>query len=270
MIVILFSLSASAERLRIDLASQDPNPVRAGDVVDITLKIENTYDITKEDIRLEIVPEYPFTLYSSSPFIDVGRVDAREIVYKDFKLKVENDAVDGKNRFKLKLFKGKNYDGVEYDLFVDVERKRLELKPYVVDSDIITSGSSGKFTIEIANVGRQNIESLELELLESEDYKLLSTSNYVYLGDLEFDDTETEDFSVYVKEGTNEVKIPLRLKYEVNDKIYEQNYDLSLNLLTEKEAKKIGLIKTSYKTYIIAFIILVIALIVIYKKYRKK
>ena len=271
LLIILFSLSVIAQRLRIDIANQDPNPVRAGEVVEVTLKIENTMDLTDHNTTLEIVPEFPFSLYASSPIIDIGRIDSREITYKDFKLKVANEAADGKSKLTIKhRYKDDKEDSSEYEFFINVEKKRLEIKPYIVASDIITSSNSGKFTIEIANVGRQNIQSLELELLDSLDYKLLSTSNYIYIGDLEADDTESEDFSIYVNENLNNVNIPIKLRYEVNDEIFEKDFNLVLNLLTKDEAKKVGLIKESYTTYIIILIIVLVALFFLYKKFRKK
>ncbi len=226
LLLILFSFSVNAQRLRIDIANQDPNPVRAGEVVEVTLKIENTMDLTDHNTTLEIIPEFPFSLYASSPFIDIGRIDSREVTYKDFKLKVDNNAADGKSKFTIKhRYKDDKEDSSKYEFFINVEKKRLEIKPYIVASDIVTSGNSGKFTIEIANVGRQNIQSLELELSDSTDYKLLSTSNYIYIGDLEADDTESEDFSIYVNENLNNVNIPIKLKYEVNDEIFEKDFD---------------------------------------------
>ena len=253
-----------------DLIKQDPDPVRAGDVVQLKFKIENLRDITQNNVKVELVQDYPFSLYSAEAIKDIGRIESGEIANFDYKVKIDNNAADGKNEIRLRLYEGDTVWELKDLFFVDVENKRLELKPYIVTSDIVTTGSSGKFTIEIANVGRQKVESLELELLDSTDYKLLSTSNYVYIGDLDFDDTESEEFSVYVSEGINKVNIPVKLKYEVNDKQYQQNYNLVLNLLTEKEAKKVGLIKQSYTTYIIITIIILIALFFIYRKFRKK
>ena len=66
LLIILFSLSVNAQRLRIDIANKDPNPVRAGEVVEVTLKIENTMDLTDHNTTLEIVPEFPFSLYAKN------------------------------------------------------------------------------------------------------------------------------------------------------------------------------------------------------------
>ncbi len=269
-LVLIFLTIVNAERIRLDLIKQDPDPARAGDVVEVKFKLDNTQDVTKNNVMVEILPSYPFTLYSENTTKSFGRIDSREVIYFDFKLKVDSGATDGNNEVILKLYEGNTVWLLKDTFYIDIENKRLELKPYIVASDLITSGKSGSFTIEIANVGRQNIDALELELLDSPDYKLLSTSNYVYIGDLSADDTESEDFNVYIKEGINNVNIPLKLKYEVNDNIYENQFDLILNLLTKEEAIKIGLIKQSNTTYIIIFVIVVVAAFFLYKKLRKK
>ncbi len=274
-VLILASLSVSAQTLRVSMIGQDPDPVRAGDVVEARFKIENLFEDTKGEVLVKILPEYPFSLYSSSNTQNFGILESRkygssDAIYFDFKLKVDQDAVDGYHEIVLQLNDDQTTWDLEDKFYVEIKNEKILLKPYVVSSDLITGGKKGTFTIEIANAGGEDIESLQLELLNSPDYKLLSTSEYVYIGNLEADDTESEDFSVYVDEDKTSVGIPLKLTYEVNDKEYQQDFLLSLNLLTKSEAKKIGLITTSYTPVIITIIVLVIVLVVIIRRYRRK
>lgn len=115
---------------------------------------------------------------------------------------------------------------MKISFFVDIEREKIALRPYILSSDLIIGGTSGRFTVEIANIGGWDVEALQLELMPSDDYKLLSTSEYIYIGKLEADDTESEDFLIYVDEDVTDVKIPLKLAYDVNDKEYEDTLDL--------------------------------------------
>ena len=275
LVLALFSVSAYAEALRFSMVGQDPNPVRAGDVVKLRFKVENMWDKTRYDIRVGILPEYPFSLYGEDATKEIGQIDGRQYgsnaVYFDFKMKVDNGASDGDHEIRLRVYDGNQGTWDLKNMFyVDVEYEDIKVKPYIVSSNLITSGKSGAFTVEMANSGGVDVESLELELLPSEDYKLLSTSSYVYIGKLESDDTESEDFNVYVNEGVQDVKIPVRLTYEYKDKQYSQDTELTLHLLTEDEAKKIGLIKSSNMPYIIGAVIVVILGIFLMRRFRKR
>ena len=273
--LILLSVSTQAQTLRFSMVEQDPDPVQSGDVVELRFKAENLYAETQDDVTVEIIPEYPFSLYSSTATKQLGRIQGvrfagYDATYFDFKLKVDQEAVDGYHEIVLNIFEGDLLWTLEDQFYIDIENEGISLKPYVVSSDLITSGSRGSFTIEIANRGGLDVEALELELMSSDDYKLLSTSNYIYLGDLEADDTESEDFTIYVDESTTTVNVPVKLTYEVNDNDYADEFNLVLNLLTKQEAKQVGLIKTSYTPYVLTVIVVLIIAFFVIRKYRKR
>ena len=273
-LVLLLIPFASAQSLFITMVNQDPDPVRAGEVVEVRFKIENLWTTPEDEVVFEILPEYPFTLYSGETVRrlgrPIGRVNPEEATILDFKLRVDHLAVDGDHEIKLALTKGKAQWFYDNQFFIDIEQEEINLRPYVRSSELVTAGNKGMITIELANAGESDIKFLEMQLLPSESYKLLSTSDYVYLGDLDSDDTESEDFSIYVEKDMNTVKIPIQVFYEVYDTNYEETFDLSLNLLTEKEATKVGLIqKSSLNTILISIAVILIG-IYLYRRYRKK
>ena len=51
-----------AQLIKMELLNQDPDPVSAGDVVEIRLGITNEGGQYANNIIFEVVPEYPFTL----------------------------------------------------------------------------------------------------------------------------------------------------------------------------------------------------------------
>lgn len=274
--LILLGLSsfASAQSLFVTMVNQDPDPVQAGQVVEVRFKLENLWETTDEDVFFEVIPEYPFTIYSGETVKrlgkPIGRASSEEATIVDFKLRVDPEAVDGDHELKLKVRRGDTEWVYEDQFFVDVEHQEINLKAYIRSSDFITSGAQGTVTVELANAGESEIEFLELELQPSADYKLLSTSNYVYLGDLASDDTETEDFTIYVEEGITTVHIPIKVYYESQDTNYENTYTLTLDLLTESEAKKIGLIQTSSLPFILVIIVVIVVGILVYRRYRSR
>lgn len=271
---LIISPLISAESIDVTLLNQDPDPVSAGDVVEVRFKIDNLWQTTKDPVKLEIIPEYPFSLYSGSREknlgIMLGKQTGADSRIVDYKLKVDENAVEGDTEIKIKASMGDTVWIYKDEFFIDIEKEELRLRTYIRSSNLITPGSKGKVSLELANAGGYDINFLELTLLPSEDYKLLSTSNYAYIGDLDSDDTESEEFLIYVNEGADKVSIPIKILYEANDYPYTSEETLTLKLLTPEEAKSIGLIKVSYTPYIWAGIIIGIALLLIFRKLKKK
>ena len=272
--LLLINTVSAASLIEVFLLNQDPDPVDAGDIVELRFKIENRVEDTRDEVKLEIIPETPFSLYSGEQIKNLGilRYDqfGRDAVIADFKLKVNPEAADGDHEIKVRVHSGATSWIYEDKFYIDVEHERIKLKTFVRSSDIITANSKGTISIEVVNAGGYNLEFLELELEDSEDYKLLSTSPYVYIGNLDSDDTEIEDFTIYVPEGKKEINIPLIIKYEVNDEDYEDHEVLTLDLLTPEEAKVVGLIQSNntYVYFLLALILVV--LVLIWRKIRKR
>jgi hypothetical protein len=270
---LVLMTSVHGQSLFVTMVNQDPDPVRAGQVVEVRFKLENLWETTEEDMLIEVIPEYPFTLYSGEAQKRIGkplgRVAADETIIVDFKLKVDPRAVDGDHEIKLKLTRGSTEWIYEDQFFIDIEKEDISLKAYIRSSDFVTSGTKGTVTLELANAGESEIQFLQLELLPSADYKLLSTSNYVYLGDLDPDDTETEDFTLYIEEGKTEVALPVKVYYKVDDENYEDSFTLKLNLLTTSEAKKIGLIESSNLNAILIVVAIILIGIFVYRRFLR-
>tara|TARA_Y100000310_G_C20685083_1_gene818464 strand:+ start:1451 stop:2323 length:873 start_codon:yes stop_codon:yes gene_type:complete len=268
---VFYSLIVFAQGgISVGMIAQDPDPVMAGDVVEVKFKVENMWKDTKEEVFLEIMPEYPFSIYSGSDVRNLGRLEGRkfgaESIMEDFKLLVDKGAVDGDHNLDMRIKFGETVILYEDMFFIDVENEEIRLRSYVRSSDFITAGDKGKFSIEFVNAGGYNVEFLEVYLEPSEDYKLLSTSNYVYVGDLDSDDTESEEFLIYVPSDVGSVDIPIKMVYEVNDYVYETKDNLKLDLLSREEAKNIGLIKESYRNYVIVGLLIGIVLVLLLRR----
>ncbi len=274
-ILLLFLLSAFvAADIKVTKISQDPDPIRAGDVVKVKLKLENTFENTKYDVKVEFVEQYPFTLYSSDAVQNIGKLEGGSLgsdaVFIEYLVRVAPDAADSLNEFKIYVYPKEREWREEHDFSIDVKSEKIAVRPYIVSSDVIIPGKNGRVTIEIANAGANDVKALELELLPSDDYRLLSTSNYVYLGDLDIDDTESEDFSIYVPDDKTTVHIPVSLYYRVDDHDYQQDSDLALQLLSREEAQDLGLIERSNTIWYVILAVVVIVGIWLIRKVRKR
>ena len=276
-ILSLTIISATAD-IAVTLLNQDPDPVGQGNVVEVRFKIENEESETLNDVEIEILPKFPFSLYTGDAITKIGKLRASQTgadaVIVDYKLKVDSTAVEGDNEIELLVRYGSSvYSYTNDEFMIDVSEYNIpELKVYLRDTDILQPNSKGSITVEIANVDEADIKFLQLSLLPHEDYTLLSSSNYVYLGDVDSDDTESEDFEIFVQDVKDgEVTIPILLQYEDEEEAeYEQEFELSFSVYDSGELSKYGLKKKSYTLMVIVIIILLILGYFYWKKRKKR
>jgi uncharacterized membrane protein len=131
--------------------------------------------------------------------------------------------------------------------------------------------AAGTITIEVANAGNTDLKYLELTLLDSEDYKLITTRNYFYLGNLASDDTQSEDINIFINDDADIAHIPIQLKYsDANNQNFQQTFDLEIETYSSGEMKKFGLVQRSSGGIYIFIILLIIGGIFGYRYYKKK
>ena len=101
----LASAQASIPQIKVTLISQDPDPVAPNDVVEARFKIENGGAATSNDVFMQILPEYPFSLYSGDAVQDIGKLRAgqtgADAIIVRYKLKVDKYAQKGDNEIKF-------------------------------------------------------------------------------------------------------------------------------------------------------------------------
>ena len=68
------ALPSVVSQVRVTLLNQDPYPVQQGDTVELRFKIENLGGETTNDIIIEILPKYPFSLYTGEASINIGKL----------------------------------------------------------------------------------------------------------------------------------------------------------------------------------------------------
>jgi hypothetical protein len=360
LIVFLCSLSYgvqgtyfSSHRIDAVLLNQEPDPVRPGEVVEVRFKVENSGAETTEDVFIEILPSFPFTLYSGDSLINVGKMGAgqtgADAVIVKFKLEVDEDAVEGDNDIGIRAGVGgdgwKTYTNGEFQIKVETPDAILgvdevytkpaimvpgqdaklyikltneadnllrnikiqldlddltivpidltyydvagnmytkestiglkigddpELLLYVSETDIYSEGQKGTVTITMANHGLANIKLLKMTLLPSDNYEIIS-ANEIYIGDVDSDDIESQEFDIYVKEGEDLVNLPVKLEFrDANNKKIEQTYDVGLKLFSSSEAKRYGLTSSSSLVWIIFIVILGGVGYFFYRRYKHK
>lgn len=131
-----------------------------------------------------------------------------------------------------------------------------------VDSTMLSKGKrTGEVVLKIVNKGLTDIKFLNLELLESKDYKIISSS-VAYIGDVDSDDFETAEFRIGARAANPLLKVKLDYR-DVNNNLFSEEADVELKIFSGAE---LGTGKSLFSWLITLLVIAVI----IYFAYKKR
>ncbi len=145
-----------------------------------------------------------------------------------------------------------------------------ELLVQMDTSTIYTRNSAGEVSIKFINRGLGDIKFLTVKLLQSPDYKLLS-SDTVYIGKVSSDDYEGADFRLYAYSDT--VQLPLAIEYsDANNNKYSEQRILSFPTYSSEDLAKFGIQKSGGNGLLIFIVVIVLRIIAFqaWSRLRKK
>ena len=254
----------------------DPSPAEPGKYVTVWITAQNVGNKDVKNSWLVVEPTYPFSLdpgVSGAEFIKLIPAGREELV--EYDLRVDTQALEGSYNLKFKLC----YDEACKE---EIRKSEIEIsvrtggKPKLEvgleDSILFMPGVRGDVTINAVNRGELGIKYLIVELMDSEDFEIISPSR-VYIGELDSDDFETEDFNLYIKPTTvGEIEIPVKLEYsDENEKEYSGVENVMIKVYSMEEATQMGLVtQNGSARYLVLIAIVVLGGIFWYRRRKKK
>ena len=183
--------------LQINLVNQDPSSADPGSYVDLLFKVENIGTNSVENVTLELLPKYPFSLDPNVDAVkELGTINGLQRGSNAFlvryKLKVDKDAVNGDNEIKLKYSEG---DGSSYSIVkfnVSVSNPRT-------DFDVVAQDST---TLAIANIGANTASSVIVRIPEQQNFRVNGTSATI-IGNLNAGDYTLVTFQLFSMRSSN-------------------------------------------------------------------
>jgi hypothetical protein len=273
---LLIRIQSRDALLDITSITSEPQQIAPGETAKVDIMVKNQASGLLRDIKFKLdfsSSTLPLAPYQSS---SERRITLLESKYQNdltFQIIAKPDATPGLYKIPLNI-SYTDQNGNSYSLSDVLALKVGEvpkLKAYIKKSTVLQSGKNGLLTIEIANAGTTNAKYVELLLLPSEDYQLVTTSNYFYLGNVDSDDTESQEINLYIKSGLDSLHFPVQLKYtDANNQVYQQEFDLELNLFSSSQLKKFGVVESSSAWGYLVLIVLIMGGAGFYKYYWKK
>ncbi len=211
--------------LDIDLLNQNPDPVSAGQIVELRLSIENNGDSTIDNLELELIPEYPFQILDDeSSMIEVGTIPANlngeNVKIEKVKVRVNDDAPSGVYELPIKYSFSNSDSYVIEKISVEVNNNDF-VEISSIDQTVLVPGQETELNFEIKNVGGSTLRDLEFSWT-SEDKVILPVGS------------DNRKF-IDVLEAGQSIKIPYKVVADTsaNSGLYQVDLNLEYtNVLT--------------------------------------
>ncbi|MBN1386393.1 COG1361 S-layer family protein [Candidatus Woesearchaeota archaeon] len=243
--------------------NQDPDPAEPGQYVELRWKIENNGDETANNVIVELIPEYPFSLDPNQEAVQrIGSLTAgqntRDAVIVKYKVRVDKDAVEGDNEIRLRYRWG-SYEWIEEEFAVAVQTRDASLSIEKIETypQNLVPGKTANIKIHVKNLADSVIKDVTLKLdlaLSTVTMATGETGNAAYSDLLPFApvNSATEKRIRYVNPGETAIfeyeiiaypdaesrvyKIPIQLKYyDELEKEYTKNDIIGISVGDEPE-----------------------------------
>jgi len=255
--------------ISVDSIKTSPSEIIPGEKGTIKIKISNLADSFISDLSVSLDLSSDTLLFApidSASEKNIYQLGSKESKEFEFKIIAYPDISAGIYKIPLTIEYRDNV-GNEYimtDVVGVIVNSEPDIKVVVDSTDLLTDKKTGEVVLKIINKGLTDVKFMNLKMIETDSFEVLSSSNEEYIGNLDSDDFETVEYKLFLK-GNGEIEIPLELEYrDNNNKLYKEDFMLNLKLYS---ADKLGQQKSS-TGWIVIVIIIIIAGIIIYR--RKK
>jgi hypothetical protein len=214
------------------------NVVNLGSISDIKVEVSNVGNGAARQVMAALSMTTPFTTARTSE-IYLGDFTGGESKNATFSVSVDSsaDAMVYKIPLTITYLDDNGTEKTESrDIGVRID-ETPELKVSLVSADKFAAGKTGKFTVTVVNDGFVNAKFLNIKILEGDGYKILSQDD-IYIGNLDSDDSQEEEFEIKVVDGTNAGALPVNfvLTYKSANKNEEITREKVVNLQVLSEA----------------------------------
>jgi len=257
-----------ASALTINSVLTTPSQIAPGGVSVIELGVENNGENTITDVSVSLdLTNVPFAPELSSSEFNFDEIKDGRIKYAIFKIRALNDAAAGIYKIPVQVTYNEEGEIKKMSSLIGLTINSQPILDASIEDGLLLKGSENKISVKIINKGLSNVKFLEIEMKKSSYYSITSPER-VYIGDLDSDDFDSGEFTVYFKENAPSASsMPIIIRYrDILNNEHEKTFNLNAKVYSQDQAIQLGLIKRN-NTFI--YVILVIAVIIIYIIYRR-
>ncbi|RJQ17216.1 hypothetical protein C4573_04155 [Candidatus Woesearchaeota archaeon] len=159
---------ADSSTLAVTLLNQDPAPARAGDTVILRFQIENTEATAANNVHIQFLEDYPFTVVSQNKSIVLSlnpQQGSDNYAYFQLTVKIDKDAIRSSYPIKLQIT---DASGSQITRTYSVEITNQDYAQIIyVDKAKLEPGKETDVNFTITNVGNSPLQNLVFSWDES-------------------------------------------------------------------------------------------------------
>jgi len=225
MISVAFAASSAdlstTTAISVSLVNQDPDPAIAGDMVEVRLGIENLGGDSANNLIVELVPEYPFTLVTGdSAFQKIGTIKGYQtgenMKIVKYRIKVDKDAIAGSYELKIRYYEEGSSAKTQKSLSLDVTNKESAEVIYI-DKSILVPGKQDSLKFTINNVGNAPLRDLTFSWINEDKIILpVGSDNTKYIKYIDVGESAELEYKVIADTNVDAglYKLDLYLTYD--------------------------------------------------------
>lgn len=209
--------------MKVTMINQIPDPAEPGKYVDIRVKFENNGSKVAEDMEVEILPQYPFSLDTGTSAVkSLGSINPQQkgdngVIVK-YRLRVDKDALEGQNEIKLRY---RTKDNV----WITMPEFKINIQPYdaillldkvTSDPEIIRPGEKATVGITLKNIAGILLKKIKVKIsLGSVPLAPLGSTNEKVIEQIDKDEEVVVRFDLIGEpDATSGVyKVPIEVVY---------------------------------------------------------
>lgn len=228
-----------ASAINVDLISQNPNPARPGETVEITLSVQNFGNEDLANIIIEAEPEYPFSKISGESLSETisylnARQDEDDAAIVKFKLKVDADVPEG--YYGLDIKTGDETTGAITTTTLEIDVRGKEYAQIVtINKATIDRATEEPLEFIVTNTGNSPLKNMVVSWNDPSGVILpVYSDNTKYISYLEAGESVAVSYSIMadVNADPGLYQIDINLEFE--------DYDSNTNEINTKAGLFVG------------------------------
>jgi len=247
-----------------NISAPQLSPGESG-ILKVNLKNNAEYSINDVNSRLTLPSQLQFIEDVNEVRIaEIKSGDTKEIEYRIIALPTATEGIYAASlivnyitHFGVNAFNVGEQNQDNYTLGIII-KSNPSIFVQLDSGDIYKGENIGDINFKFVNNGTSNIKFLTVNLVESNDYEIIS-DNKNYIGDLDSDDFQTATFKIKLKAEKEMISLPIMISYRDSmNNYYSENLETNLKI---RSASELGKSDGNYLLWIIIILAIIVCVV---------